>query len=256
MFLPVDSRKDTMLPHLRRMFLLVLIAGILLSTACTPNVTTTPPPIDSTPSSQLPDMPDKPQPLETTFNGCPPEGQGGDSIQNLLKNRIDVGNYFPVDFNAIMSLTWPATVERKERKNWSSGDTATIAKYEGIPVVVEGYLAGGKESGSESTNCGKTSNDMVDWHVWLVRNSGEGRDVSLVVEPTPRSRADHHWALTEISTIVSNQDRVRISGWVFFDPEHPDQLGLTRGSLWEIHPVMQIEVWQNNQWIALDNFGQ
>jgi hypothetical protein len=243
-----------MLTQPRKFLLLVFVLGIWIITACSTDTTTTPPPVNSTPSGQLPDMPNKPQPQDTTFNGCPPEGSGGDSIQNRLKNRNDEGNYVPVNFDAIMSLTWPKTVERKERQNWSVEDAATISKYEGIPVVVEGYLAGGKESGAESTNCGQTSKDMVDWHVWFVKSTGDGRNVSIVVEPTPRSRANHHWALTQISAIVKNQDRVRISGWVFFDPEHPDQLALTRGTLWEIHPVMQIEVWQNNQWVALDNF--
>jgi hypothetical protein len=35
---------------------------------------------------------------------------------------------------------------------------------------------------------------------------------------------------------------VRISGWLMMDPEHPDQIGNTRGTIWEIHPIMQIEV--------------
>jgi len=216
--------------------------------------TAQPPTLTATPTGGLPDMPNKPQPGETTFNGCPPEGIGGDSIQNLLKNRIDDGNYVPVNFDAIMSLTWPKTVQQKERKNWSAADAATIAKYEGIPVMVEGFLAGSKESGAESTNCGKTAANMVDWHVWFVKNSGDGRQISLVIEPTPRSRANHQWTLAKLKPIITNQTPVRISGWLFFDPEHPDQLGLTRGNLWEIHPVMQIEVWQTDQWVPLDNF--
>ena len=243
---------------------LLCVVGALVIASCspapvTPTLTSAPPtlpPISLTPSDQLPDMPNKPQPKETTFNGCPPEGIGGDSIQNLLKNRIDDGNYVPVNFDAIMSLTWPKTVEQKERKLWSAEDTAAIAKYEGIPVVVEGYLAGAKESGAESTNCGMTSPDMVDWHVWFVKNSGEGRNISIVIEPTPRSRANHQWTLAKLKPVIDNQERVRISGWVFFDPEHPDQLAKTRGTLWEIHPVMQIEVFQNSQWVPLDNIGQ
>jgi len=239
---------------------LVCLIGILIVSSCTtttatppPDTATVPPVITVTPSGQLPDMPNKPQPQTTTFNGCPPEGMGGDSIQNLLKNRIDEGNYVPVNFDAIMSLTWPKAIQQKDRKNWSPADAATIAQYEGIPVMVEGYLAGSKESGAESTNCGKTGANFVDWHVWFVKNSGEGREISLVIEPTPRSRADHQWTLAKLKPLVTNQTPVRISGWLFFDPEHPDQLGLTRGNLWEIHPVMQIEVWQNNQWVTLDN---
>lgn len=208
----------------------------------------------TTPTGDLPDMPTKPTPLDVPFNGCPPEGSGGDSLQNLLKNRSDEGNYVPVNFASIASLTWPATVQQKERKNWSAADKAAIAKYEGIPVVVEGYLAGAKESEAESTNCQKTASNMVDWHVWFVKNSGDSRAVSIVIEPTPRSRANHTWTLTKLKPIITNQIPVRISGWVFFDPEHPDQLGLTRGTLWEIHPVMQIEVLQNGQWVPLDNY--
>jgi hypothetical protein len=38
------------------------------------------------------------------------------------------------------------------------------------------------------------------------------------------------------------------------DPEHPDQVGKVLASLWEIHPVMQIEVHNSNgQWITLDD---
>src|SRR5678815_1632385 len=84
--------------------LAVLFAAFVI-VACSTPTPPTPPPINLTPVSQLPDMPNKPQPKETTFNGCPPEGTGGDSIQTLLKNRIDEGDYVRVTFDAISSLT-------------------------------------------------------------------------------------------------------------------------------------------------------
>lgn len=238
----------------------VFLISILIVTACTTTTatplpdtpTSIPPSLTATPTGDLPDMPNKPTPLDVPFNGCPPEGNGGDQEQNLLKNRSDEGDYVPVNFDAIAKLTWPVTVQQKERKNWSAADKATIARYEGIPVMVEGYLAGSKESGVESANCDKTASNMVDWHVWFVKNSVDGRNVSIVIEPTPRSRANHQWTLTKLKPIIAGKIPVRISGWLFFDPEHPDQLGLTRGTLWEIHPVMQIEVWQNGQWVPLD----
>ena len=37
------------------------------------------------------------------------------------------------------------------------------------------------------------------------------------------------------------------------DPEHPDQVDNTRGTIWEIHPIMQIEVQQQGRWVALDD---
>jgi hypothetical protein len=35
---------------------------------------------------------------------------------------------------------------------------------------------------------------------------------------------------------------------LMLDPEHPEQLGKTRGTLWEIHPVMRIEVRRGGRW--------
>jgi hypothetical protein len=232
----------------------VFLVSILIVTSCT-TTTSTPPATTATSTGNLPDMPNKPAPLDIPFNGCPPEGNGGDGEQNLLKNRSDEGDYVPVNFDAIATLTWPVAIQQKERKNWSPADKAAISKFEGIPVVVEGYLAGAKESGAESANCDKTASTMVDWHVWFVKNSGDGREVSIVIEPTPRSRANHQWTLSKLKPFIDNQTPVRISGWLFFDPEHPDQIGLTRGTLWEIHPVMQIEIWQNNGWVLLDDIG-
>jgi len=247
-----STEKETMKKS--KTLLVVFFISVLIVSSCT-TPTSTPPVVTATPSGSLPDMPKKPTPLDVPFNGCPPEGNGGDSEQNLLKNRSDEGDYVPVNFDAIYSLTWPVAIQQKDRKNWSSADKAVIAKYEGIPVVVEGYLAGSKESGAESANCGKTASNMVDWHVWLVKNLGQGREVSIVIEPTPRSRDGHQWTLAKLKPIIDNQIPVRISGWLFFDPEHPDQIGLTRGTLWEIHPVMQIEVWKNNGWVPLDDAG-
>jgi hypothetical protein len=36
-----------------------------------------------------------------------------------------------------------------------------------------------------------------------------------------------------------------------FDPEHPEQLGKTRGTLWEIHPVMRIEIRRGGAWHSI-----
>ncbi len=235
--------------------LICLTLASLFLSACDLLLETPTPPTSSGTPGPLPDMPQKPEPRVETFNGCPPEGDGGDPALNRLKNRVDGGNYVPVLFSAIMDLTWPKAIERRDRANWSAGDAAEIAQYEGIPVAVEGYLYGGRESEAESTNCHGSDNDNVDWHVWFTETAGEDRTRSIVVEPTPRSRANHHWTLKQIKQIADNQLKVRISGWVFFDPEHPDQVGKTRGTIWEIHPVMQLEVEQNGQWIALDDWS-
>jgi hypothetical protein len=53
--------------------------------------------------------------------------------------------------------------------------------------------------------------------------------------------------------IVKNKQKVRIRGWLMMDPEHPDQVGKTRGTIWEIHPIMQVETQQGGRWVSLDN---
>jgi len=233
------------------------IQALFTGTAAPPAITTgdTATAVVSGKPGALPDMPTKPTPKDITFKGCPPGGDGGDTIQNRLKNRVDEGNYVPVSFDALLALTWPKTTERHDREDWSAEDTAAIAKYEGIPVSVEGYLAAATESGPESTNCHGADNDMSDWHVSLVKNPGEDRSQAIVTETTPRVRPNHQWSLKALAQIIADQERVRISGWVFFDPEHPDHLGKYRANLWEVHPIMQIEVYRDGQWNTLDDLA-
>ncbi len=241
--------------HLRRLSFLALIVAVLVG-ACTGGSGIMPgPPAAGDAPNGLPVMDTKPTPKElASFNGCPPDGDGGDPVLNRLKNRVDDGNYVPVLFDAMMQLTWPKAIERRDHDNWSKSDAAEIARWEGIPVSVEGYLSDARESGPESTNCHGTANEMVDWHIWLTRTAGEDRVHSIVVETTPRVRAKHPaWTLKALQKIIKDQQRVRISGWTMFDPEHPDQIGKTRGTIWEIHPIMTIKVEQNGKWVSLDD---
>ncbi len=87
-------------------------------------------------------------------------------------------------------------------------------------------------------------------------NPNDDRSKAIVVEITPRVRANHpNWRTDLLGQIVKKDQRVRISGWLMLDPEHPDQIGKTRATIWEIHPVMQIEVQQQGQWMSLDKLG-
>jgi hypothetical protein len=199
-------------------------------------------------------MPVKPQPREITFHGCPPEGDGGDPELNRLKNRVDEGNYTPVPFDSIARLPWPPGVENNRRTRWSASDRATVARWEGIPVAVEGYLAAAKTQGPESPNCHGADPEFRDWHLWLVDSATRDRSRSVVVEVTPRVRPSHPaWKISTLNRLVRADSRVRISGWLMLDPEHPEQLGKTRGTIWEIHPVMKIETLLRDRWVMLDS---
>jgi hypothetical protein len=44
---------------------------------------------------------------------------------------------------------------------------------------------------------------------------------------------------------------VRVRGWLMYDPEHPGTLDTFRATLWELHPVLAIEVRRGEKWEPL-----
>lgn len=122
---------------------------------------------------------------------------------------------------------------------------------------MDGYLLAAKQSGPEATNC--HSKTLRDFHVWIGAEKPSStveakaiRAHAVIVEPTPNTLSQHKtWRLHTLQQLARQDTKVRISGWVMYDPEHPDQLGKTRGTLWEVHPVTKIEVWSGGQWREL-----
>lgn len=193
----------------------------------------------------------KPVPIAQTFEGCPPSGDGGDPVLNTLKNRVDEAQWQPTTVQALLDLTWPEAIEQRPRSRWSQADAEAVAQHEGTPVQVEGYLVQAKKMSPETCNCHSVQN--VDYHIWLVDDAQKGRDRSVVIETSPRVQAVHSaWTLRRIQQLARDKEKVRISGWLLMDPEHPDQIGKTRGTIWEIHPVMQIETLVAGRWTPLD----
>jgi hypothetical protein len=205
----------------------------------------------SNPGGGLPVNAPKPQPPPTNYQGCPATGDGGDPQLNTRKNRTDSAPWYPVAISSLLNLPWPKGVEGRNRAGWTRDDAVAVAQYEGIPVQIEGWLAGAKQQGPESCNC--HSADDVDNHLWVVDDPSKDRNQSVVVEITPRVRAEHPgWAFSRVRPLVDGQTKVRISGWLMMDQEHPDQVGKTRGTIWEIHPIIAFDVLKGNQWVALD----
>jgi hypothetical protein len=237
--------------------LVLVVAGCAVSDITTPESETPGGVVATGVPGALPDVANKPTPAEITFQGCPAEGDGGDPVLNRLKNRIDNGTYLPVQFDALEKLKWPTDTERKRHASWSASDTAQIERYEGIPLAVEGFLEGAKEEGPETPNCHGADLPQHDFHIWLTKTAGEDRTRSIVVEMTPRVRPQHPaWRVDVLTRVAASRARVRVSGWMMYDPEHPEQLNQTRGTLWEIHPITQVEVQQQGQWITLDDYGR
>ena len=202
------------------------------------------------PSGQVPTGP-HPTPQEETFKGCPGEGDGTDPELNRLKNRVDEAAWQPVTVEALLGLKWPEDIGRRHTAQWTPADHAQLDPFNGVPVQTEGYLLQARQEGPESPNC--HSAEDLDFHTWLGAQPSDDRATrSVVIEFTPRVRARHPaWTLQALESLARQKTRVRISGWTMLDPEHPDEVGKSRGTIWEIHPVMQVETQQGGSWKEL-----
>jgi hypothetical protein len=201
---------------------------------------------------------EKPTPTLAVFSGtegdCPPEGDGGSPEFIRWKNRSDTpDSYHPVKWEAIATLQYPDGP--KNWGKWTKADAiAAIKKYNGIPVSTTGYVVAAKvQTGDgEICNCHFGKRGNVDWHVALTKHEGDGEEDAVVVEPTPRFFAQHPgW--DRLKDYVDTSTLVRVSGFLMFDSEHRNHLHRYRTTLWEIHPITKLEVFQSGQWVNLDN---
>ncbi len=196
----------------------------------------------------------KPSPVEANDPTCPNVGHAAqrlDSATNLLKNRVHDGQYDAVSFQAVLGLPWQGMATR--RFKWTAADSTRTADYEGAAISVTGFLVAVEPKTREACNCENASPDWVDWHIWLVETKAEAaaknKKSAIVVETTPRVRKEfpNRFDLAQIRQWASSQQRVTVSGWLMLDPDHPtDATGTahkkaSRGTIWEIHPVMKID---------------
>lgn len=201
----------------------------------------------------------KPAPRDSAFQGCDANGSPPDGFLNLRKNRIDdAPRYLPVTFRVVARLPWPASVGYRFRNLWTRGEQRDVARFEGAAVRVEGYLAGERLEIPEPPNCyGRSAADR-DFHLWLTEGPhGRERD-AIVVEITPRVRVSHAgWTLERIATVVRDQARVRVSGWLMLDQMHPELVRVNRVTMWEVHPITRLEVRQpDGTWRDLDDIAR
>lgn len=178
----------------------------------------------------------------------------GDSLfENRLKNRyVPPLQYNIYSFDQFLSSL-------PSRGSSAMDDTG---------VAITGYVRSVAPGGTrgESCNCGATRRDLVDAHIEIVadplQQGEDGRGV-VVVEVTERVRRlaakgllkssiGNDWSTQQLRSRLLGR-WVRFSGWLMFDPDHVweswsadpnDRKGGKnwRGSAWEVHPVMAIEV--------------
>jgi hypothetical protein len=188
------------------------------------------------------------------FHGCPPDGDGGDRALNRLKNRSAPASLQDVAFDSVLSLPRPTGLTSSYRTRWPARVRAVVTPIERRAVRVEAYVARAVAQGPESTNCHGDAAADRDYHIWLTASPTTDRTRSVIAEMTPRLRAVHGgWDLPRLREVARRNERVRVGGWLMLDQEHPEQIGRTRGTTWEIHPVTSFEVQRGGRWVALDD---
>ncbi len=188
---------------------------------------------------------------------CPREGDGGDRLLNVQKNRTEAPAALEtLDVPALLALPRRYEVPRW-RDRWPRSFAAQVASEERRGVALEGYLLAAKQSGPESCNC--HARDRRDFHIWIgARPATDYLDAKLaradavIVEMTPSVRDLHPgWRLRLLERLAHDRAKVRVEGLLMYDPEHPGELGKTRGTLWEVHPVTGFSVWSGGRWVPL-----
>lgn len=187
------------------------------------------------------------------FEGCPPEGRGGDAYLNTLKNR-DVPpvacKFVAINELCVFKSDIVSQMGAKERQNWTVAARSEIAMMERLGVVTEGFLIAATQMGVESCNCGDKT--KRDYHLTIGSSDMSRKSESMIAEVSPRTLKLHpSWDLKVLKRLAKQKSLVRISGWAMWDSEHGSLIGKTRATLLEIHPIHKIEVKVGGKWREL-----
>jgi hypothetical protein len=156
-----------------------------------------------------------------------------------LKGRTAIpAGYAPVALASVAQLPIPAL--RTE------ADIAALAEVEHHAVTVTGYVTRVLPVPARVGSRGVTP---WEFYVHLrvapppaCEYHDDPRNVVAVVTP-PFQPPHTEWDFDVLADLCGPATRVRVSGWLLYDPFSRPQVGRSRLSPWSIHPVTQLEVW-------------
>ncbi len=180
-------------------------------------------------------------PPRGSFDHCRAAGWGEDPALNRLKNRaLPVMQPRAMTVDAIRALPDPL-LRHEARRYWPAPARAQIESDEARGVQVEGYVIGWNRERMEAGNCYRP--DLGDLHLWIAALPNLPRSQAVIVELTPRWQSVRsNWTQAWLRDLERRRVRVRVRGWLMFDQAHPAEVGRTRATLWEVHPVTTLEI--------------
>jgi len=138
----------------------------------------------------------------------------------------------------------------EDRDKWTPATASQSQMSEGKAVRITGYFVSARKEGPEACN-GNDSN-YNDFHLWIADSAGKGKQESLIAEATPYWEEQYpKWLFSTFTTLSNQHVQVRISGWIMWDEDHLSDVGSSRASLWEIHPMTKFEYFSNGVWQTL-----
>jgi hypothetical protein len=121
-------------------------------------------------------------------------------------------------------------------------------------AVVAGYVINVKPGGVETCNCKATAPVDRDTHIELALSAGASKIQRVIVEVTPRLRAQmkeqgNDWTTPALESQLKGK-WIEVTGWLLFDSAHVQEAENTnpggkvnwRATCWEIHPITAIKV--------------
>jgi len=198
-------------------------------------------------------------PTSGPFDGCGVQGSGGDPVLNTQKNRsTEPDDPALISVDQMDTLPTVPSSDGTKRSNWPDTLKNTITQNEGRGVVFIGYIVLAKAESAETCNCELTSPRDHDVHVYIGDETGETTADAVIAEVSPRWRAvNPSWTAANLQSLATAQTQVRLTGWLLYDQEHWNMIHEhERATLWEIHPITNVQVHTSQGWVGLADYVQ
>jgi hypothetical protein len=161
-----------------------------------------------------------------------------DHVASLKRRTAIPSSYAPV------VLAWVAQLPTPEIR--AKADLEALAHVENHAIALTGYVT---RVIPVPVSLGDRGATPLEYHLHLrvappqaCEYRDDARNVVVVVTP-PFQPPRTDWDLDVLAELCRAQTRVRVSGWLLYDPFSLPQVGRSRVSPWSIHPVTNLEVW-------------
>ncbi|HXN06764.1 MAG TPA: hypothetical protein VN944_06850 [Nitrospiria bacterium] len=179
---------------------------------------------------------------------CLPAETGGE--ESRVRPKTVPKKFEAMDVNQFLQALTPNLKTSKYRKFFSPAQNEYLEKNENRAITLEGFLLDFSQEMEAEVPC--KSPAKKELRLWVGAGPVQAKSYAVLVELPIHSKDKQDRAkLGRLQVALKRNTKIKISGWVLYNPENPDQYGRIRGTLWEISPITRIEIWENGKWKEL-----